>query len=211
MAHYLFQASHAFALPMEKAFLGGEYAAFAATHLYIPFVTVSLYLAFCVLGKRYMSTREAFDLQTPLLCWNALLCAFSFLGMCRTVLHCTYCTTALCCTYPYPLSYTCTYPRLSLVIHPAYTSGHSLSLPLALFSLTVLPHGINAHFLQFFSPYFINRINILCRFRLRWQCCGHSRSNPPCATLLSTELSAVGATDPQVGHSDIDTNTDTAH
>lgn len=58
---------------------------FAKEHPYIPIGLSAGYLASCYLGKRYMSSRPAFDLQMPLAYWNLFLSVFSFIGMCNTV------------------------------------------------------------------------------------------------------------------------------
>lgn len=46
---------------------------------------VSVYMAFCYFGKRFMAEREAFDLRLPLAGWNAFLSIFSFIGVLRTL------------------------------------------------------------------------------------------------------------------------------
>lgn len=51
----------------------------------IAFGLVFGYLSFLVIGSKVMSKFSAFELKYPLALWNAFLCVFSFIGMCRTV------------------------------------------------------------------------------------------------------------------------------
>lgn len=75
----------------EKAFHPEKTVSFAANNHAIPIVMVSLYMAFCYFGQKIMANRPAFNLRLPLAGWNAFLCLFSFLGMCRTVRKNTIC------------------------------------------------------------------------------------------------------------------------
>jgi len=58
---------------------------FAKNNWPLAFGIVGAYLLFCYFGKMYMDTRKPFDLKIPLATWNAFLCIFSFIGMCRTL------------------------------------------------------------------------------------------------------------------------------
>jgi hypothetical protein len=85
LAELIMSASQAFPLPFEKAFNPTAMTDFAANHWNVCFGIVGVYMAFCYFGKRYMESRKPFDLRIPLAAWNAFLCIFSFIGMCRTV------------------------------------------------------------------------------------------------------------------------------
>ncbi|CAN0011991.1 unnamed protein product [Pylaiella littoralis] len=54
---------------------------------WFPILTCAGYLLFCYVGPKIMASRKAFDLRGPLVAWNFLLSAFSFMGMIRTVPH----------------------------------------------------------------------------------------------------------------------------
>ena len=58
---------------------------FVKQHPIIPIGISSVYLAACYLGKKFMSYRPAYNLQTPLAYWNLFLSTFSFVGMVNTV------------------------------------------------------------------------------------------------------------------------------
>src|SRR5262249_31150735 len=73
------------ALPIEKSFNYDAYVQFALDNWQIPIGSVVAYMVFCYAGSKIMEKRQAFDLQMPLALWNAFLCVFSFIGMCRTV------------------------------------------------------------------------------------------------------------------------------
>ena len=60
---------------------------FVQAHPELPVIVVTLYLAGCYFGSKYMATREAFDLKWPLAYWNLFLSTFSTIGMIRTVPH----------------------------------------------------------------------------------------------------------------------------
>ena len=85
LAKGLVWASELLSTPFEKHFTPENSVGWAADHYVIPVVLVSLYLAFCFFGQQLMRNFNAFDLRLPLAGWNAFLCLFSFLGMCRTV------------------------------------------------------------------------------------------------------------------------------
>ena len=76
-----------FYFEFEKTYSAMPGVQFAKDNVAIPAVLLTLYLAFCYFGKKYMATREAFDLKMPLAYWNLFLSVFSFLGMMRTVPH----------------------------------------------------------------------------------------------------------------------------
>jgi hypothetical protein len=73
------------ALPVEKNFNYEAYVQFTLDNYHIPVGCVVAYMAFCYFGSKIMEKRQPFDLQMPLALWNAFLCVFSFIGMCRTV------------------------------------------------------------------------------------------------------------------------------
>jgi len=85
LADALFRASSFMATPFEKNFDFHNAVAFAGNHPFLPLVLVSLYMAFCYFGSKIMKDRQPFDLRIALAVWNAFLCTFSFLGLCRTV------------------------------------------------------------------------------------------------------------------------------
>ena len=63
---------------------------FANEYSALPVGIVATYLAGCYWGQRYMATRKAMDLKTPLAMWNLFLSIFSFIGMLKTVPHLMY-------------------------------------------------------------------------------------------------------------------------
>lgn len=85
LAEVLLWTSELLSTPVERHFSPTKFTDFAARHWEIPTAAVVLYLIFCFGGKRVMDNFSAFDLRLPLAGWNAFLCLFSFLGMCRTV------------------------------------------------------------------------------------------------------------------------------
>jgi len=85
LSQLLFSSTKVFNLPIETSFNYRPFVNFAASNVVLPFALVSAYLCFCYFGKQYMETRKPFDMRLLLAGWNALLCTFSFLGMCRTV------------------------------------------------------------------------------------------------------------------------------
>jgi hypothetical protein len=84
-AEFLMGSTQFLALPFEKNFHPAEYTSFAANNWPLCFGLVGAYLAFIYFGRIVMESQKAFDLRLPLAAWNALLCIFSFIGMCRTV------------------------------------------------------------------------------------------------------------------------------
>lgn len=85
LADLLTWSSELLATPFERKFSPIPFTDFAREHWELPVGAVVLYLIFCFGGKRVMDNFNAFDLRLPLAGWNAFLCCFSFLGMCRTV------------------------------------------------------------------------------------------------------------------------------
>jgi hypothetical protein len=82
----LLKASTTFlSTPFEQAFHGQKWVEATAAHPEIPIGCVAAYLLFCYFGRKYMEDKKAFNLRMPLALWNASLCLFSFIGMCRTV------------------------------------------------------------------------------------------------------------------------------
>jgi len=74
-------------LDYEKTFDASTGIHFANEHPLIPIGLVFGYMMFCFYGRRYMATREPYDLRMPLAYWNLSLSIFSFIGMLRTVPH----------------------------------------------------------------------------------------------------------------------------
>jgi hypothetical protein len=89
-ADYFMSIPNAISLEMEKRYDG--HAIFNATQnkVYIPIIAVVLYLLFCYYGQIVMADRKPFNLRIPLAIWNAFLCIFSFIGMCKTVSFCVF-------------------------------------------------------------------------------------------------------------------------
>lgn len=81
----LFASSKLFATPFEATFNPDASIDFARNYYPIPLVLVTAYLLFCYFGSKIMAEAKPFNLQIPLAMWNAFLCVFSFIGMCRTV------------------------------------------------------------------------------------------------------------------------------
>jgi elongation of very long chain fatty acids protein 6 len=77
--------AHSFAQPEELDFLAPEYISWVGSTYYIPFMIVSVYLAFIYFGPLIMSNFLPFKLDVPLFFWNMSLSCFSFCGMVRTV------------------------------------------------------------------------------------------------------------------------------
>lgn len=69
----------------EKEFRSADIIAWSAQNFQVPVIATALYLLMCYVGPKIMEKRAAFDLVYPLALWNAFLCVFSFIGMCRTV------------------------------------------------------------------------------------------------------------------------------
>lgn len=74
------------ATPFEQNFKSTSYTSFAANNWPIAISVVIGYLLFITIGSKIMARQEkAFDLTMPLAMWNAFLCLFSFIGMCKTM------------------------------------------------------------------------------------------------------------------------------
>lgn len=88
LANLLYSSCYFLATPFEVNFskeVGETIQSWVATNYVIPFSMVSIYMLMIYFGPMYMKTRQAYDLRIPLSLWNAFLCIFSFIGMCRTV------------------------------------------------------------------------------------------------------------------------------
>lgn len=85
IAEFLYSTSNFLALPFEKNFDANAPVEFAKANFFLPIAIVTAYLIFCRYGSDYMKDLKPFNLQLPLAGWNAALCLFSFIGMCRTV------------------------------------------------------------------------------------------------------------------------------
>lgn len=86
VSNLLYASTRLLATPIELGFHHVEQIKdFTSQSYYIPFGMVTIYLLGCYFGSKYMESRKAFDLRIPLALWNAFLCIFSFIGMCRTV------------------------------------------------------------------------------------------------------------------------------
>jgi len=81
----LYQSSQVTALPFEKAFVAQPAVDFARNNWPLAFGIVIAYLFFITVGSRIMQSMKAFDLRLALAGWNAFLCIFSFIGMCKTM------------------------------------------------------------------------------------------------------------------------------
>jgi hypothetical protein len=84
-ASLLYSASNFLALPFESGFKSLNFVGFAKSNVTLPVGLICAYLLFCSVGSKVMASQKPFDLRIPLAIWNALLCTFSFVGMCRTV------------------------------------------------------------------------------------------------------------------------------
>lgn len=84
---YLIYFSNALALPVERNFKPDVFTSFAANNWWLCFTLVTLYLAGIFGGRKLMENFKPFDLRLALAAWNAFLCVFSFIGMCRTLPH----------------------------------------------------------------------------------------------------------------------------
>jgi len=85
LANVLQRSASILSTPWETRFISTATSEFAKEHYLIPFGIVSVYVLLAFGGSRIMQDRKAFDLRLPLGFWNAALCIFSFIGMCRTV------------------------------------------------------------------------------------------------------------------------------
>jgi hypothetical protein len=85
LSSILFNAADFLALPFEKEFRPETAVSFAADNWPLAIGIVSAYLIFITAGSKLMDSMKPFNLRIPLAGWNAFLCLFSFLGMCRTM------------------------------------------------------------------------------------------------------------------------------
>lgn len=86
IAQFLYSSTHFLALPFEENFTHNAATNFAAENWWVPISCVLAYVLFITAGSKLMAEREKpFDLRLLLAGWNALLCLFSFIGMCRTM------------------------------------------------------------------------------------------------------------------------------
>lgn len=70
----------------EREFVSAPGVKFAADNWPLAIAIVIIYLMGIQIGQAQMSKRaKPFDLKYPLAAWNAFLCIFSFIGMCKTV------------------------------------------------------------------------------------------------------------------------------
>jgi len=85
LSSFLFRSTWWLTTPYEKSFDPRPFSTWASNNYPVVFGIVAAYLAFLVIGTKVMKNRMPFDLRMPLALWNAFLCVFSFIGMCRTV------------------------------------------------------------------------------------------------------------------------------
>jgi len=102
---FLIYFSEAIALPFERNFKPDSFTSFAGNNWWLCFSLVGAYLVFIFSGRKIMENYKPFDLRLQLAGWNALLCIFSFIGMCRTLPH----LIGLVLTQPYDQT-VCTAP-----------------------------------------------------------------------------------------------------
>jgi hypothetical protein len=82
---FLMSAPSALALPIEKEFDPAFLINWSANNYPLVFGLVAAYLVFISAGSLIMDKYKPFDLRLSLAAWNAFLCVFSFIGMCKTV------------------------------------------------------------------------------------------------------------------------------
>jgi len=85
VSDFLFSSTDFLALPIERNFDPENALNFAANNWPLAIGLVVAYMVFITAGSKIMSQMKAFDLRLPLAGWNAFLCLFSFIGMCRTM------------------------------------------------------------------------------------------------------------------------------
>ena len=70
----------------ERNHAAEPYVAWSLKNWPLAISIVIIYLMAIQIGTAYIAKlKTPFDLKYPLACWNALLCVFSFVGMCKTV------------------------------------------------------------------------------------------------------------------------------
>jgi hypothetical protein len=73
------------ATPIESNFKPAVLTNFCADNWHIVIGVCIAYCLMITLGPRLMSNSPGYTIKLPLACWNAFLCAFSFIGMVKTV------------------------------------------------------------------------------------------------------------------------------
>lgn len=87
----LYSTSTFLSLPFETQYISGPWQEFSKRNVILPVLLVVFYLCFVGVGGTLMTTQQPYNLTMPLAIWNAILCAFCFVGMCRTVsIFCDY-------------------------------------------------------------------------------------------------------------------------
>lgn len=85
LSQFLYATSNFMALPIEKSFEPMPYVNWMGAHWHVAAALVIGYVTVIFGGQHIMKDYKPFDLRLALASWNALLCVFSFMGMCRTV------------------------------------------------------------------------------------------------------------------------------
>jgi len=85
IADLLMSSTKLFVTPFERDFNPKYTVNFAKDNWPLCISIVCGYLIFIFSVQRIMKDRKPFDLRLPLAAWNAFLCVFSFIGMCRTL------------------------------------------------------------------------------------------------------------------------------
>ncbi len=85
VADILLKSSSFAALPFEVNFNPLVMTTFAKDNWPLVIGIVVGYLIFITVGSRIMQNSKAYNLRLQLAGWNAFLCIFSFIGMCKTV------------------------------------------------------------------------------------------------------------------------------
>ena len=87
LSQALMSAPNMLALPLERDFVPTVMVNFAANNWPLVIGIVLSYVTFISIGSTLMANKfmKPFDLRLPLAGWNAFLCLFSFIGMCKTV------------------------------------------------------------------------------------------------------------------------------
>ncbi|RYH12714.1 hypothetical protein EON65_37480 [archaeon] len=85
MSKFLYATSNFLALPFETSFRSHKTVNFTANNWPMCIGFVIGYMVFIFGAQHIMKDRKPFDLRLALAGWNAFLCVFSFIGMCRTV------------------------------------------------------------------------------------------------------------------------------
>jgi elongation of very long chain fatty acids protein 6 len=85
LGEFLLMATNALALPFEASFQPVSYIAFARNNWPLAFGLVIGYMVAIFGIQHFMAERKPFVLRLELAAWNAFLCVFSFIGMCKTL------------------------------------------------------------------------------------------------------------------------------